>query len=948
MPRIPFLAMALFFSSTLGGAPAAPLALSLAGPWRLALDRQDVGLTEGWFGRTWDEQVMLPGSLPGQGKGDPVTLQTPWTGTLFDKSYYTAERFAEYRQPGHIKVPFWLQPETYYAGVAWYQRDFELPREWIGQRVVLVLERPHWTTRAWLDDREIGTDDSLSTPHVHDLGVGLAPGHHRLTVRVDNGRVVDIGENSHSISDQTQGNWNGMVGTIELRAMPTVWVEELQVYPQVRTKSVRVRGRVGTTAGAGQPTEVELIVRLERTAPTAPAATRRCVVAADGTFEGELALGTEAPEWDEFHPALHRLTATLPNGANRTTTFGLREIGADGAQLTLNGRKIFIRATLECAIFPETGHPPLDVASWKRVLDVARSFGLNSLRFHSWCPPEAAFVAGDELGFYFQVEAASWPNQSTTLGDAKPVDDWLERETGRILREYGNHPSFVFMSSSNEPGGDAANAYLAKWVNRHRAADSRRLFTAGSGWPQLPENQYHVTPDPRIQHWDEGLKSRINAQPPETVTDYRAYIAAHSVPVISHEIGQWCVFPDFAEMPAYTGYLKPRNFEIFQTWLQRHGLGDRAREFLSASGKLQVLCYKEDIESALRTPGMGGFQLLDLHDFPGQGTALVGVLNAFWRTKGYVSAEEYHRFCGPTVPLARLAKRVFSTQETLEADCEVAHFGPAPLSGATASWRLVADDGRVAADGTFPARDIPVGNGTSLGRIAVPLAPLAAPARYKLVVQLAAGIENDWDVWVYPEALEVSVPERVHYTHELDDAAVAALQSGSTVLLAIPPARVRNDGPDPIVLGFSSIFWNTSWTNRQPPTTLGILCDPRHPALARFPTDAHSNWQWWYLVTRAAPLRLDGLPASLQPIVSVIDDWFTSRRLALVAEARVGGGRLLVTSIELDVPGQLVNRQLKASLLQYAASPEWRPKAELSLEQVRAWFGAAHASLPAK
>ena len=267
---------------------------------------------------------------------------------------------------------------------------------------------------------------------------------------------------------------------------------------------------------------------------------------------------------------------------------------------------------------------------------------------------------------------------STTLGDGKHIDRWIYEEADRILKYYGNHPSFVLMPYGNEPGGSKHAEFLAKWVTHYRAQDPRRLYTSASGWPQLPENQFHVTPEPRIQAWGGGLKSRINALAPETTTDYRDYISQRTVPVISHEIGQWCVYPNFDEIPKYTGYLKPRNFDIFRDRLEANGLGKLARQFLLASGKLQALCYKEDIESALRTPGMGGFELLDLHDFPGQGTALVGVLDPFWEEKGYITPREYSRFCNATVPLARLPRRVFTTNDRCGARIEIAHFGAAP------------------------------------------------------------------------------------------------------------------------------------------------------------------------------------------------------------------------------------------------------------------------------
>jgi len=368
------------------------------------------------------------------------------------------------------------------------------------------------------------------------------------------------------------------------------------------------------------------------------------------------------------------------------------------------------------------------------------------------------------------------------------------------------------------------------------------------------------------------------------------------VPVVSHEIGQWCVYPNFDEIRKYTGYLKPRNFEIFRESLEANHMGAQARDFLFASGRLQTLCYKEDIESALRTKGMAGFQLLDLHDFPGQGTALVGVLDPFWESKGYVTAKEYSRFCNSTVPLARLARRVFTVDEKLEADIEVAHFGPAPLKDAVAAWKLVAENGVVVFSGRLPAQTIPVGNGVGLGHVSIDLESAPAPVQCKLIVGLEkTEFENDWDVWIYPDKVNTEIPQGITIVGDWNQEALSALAAGEKVFLMIPPARVKGDGKrGKVELGFSSIFWNTAWTRGQAPHTLGILCNPKHEAFAAFPTDSWSNWQWWYLVTRAGAMILDDMPAGLEPIVQVVDDWFTNRRLGLVFEAKVGKGKLLV------------------------------------------------------
>jgi hypothetical protein len=922
-----------------GLAPAGEV-LSLAGEWALRLDPDDRGLVEGWWRQPLPDRVRLPGALQSQGFGEEVSVATRWTGQIVDRSWYTAPEYEPYRRPGNVKVPFWLQPERHYVGPAWYARDVDVPESWHGRRLVLTLERPHWETRLWLDGKEVGTGRSLSTPHVYDLGTGVTPGRHRLVLRVDNRLVVDVGINSHSVSDHTQGNWNGVVGRLELSATAPVWVEDLQVYPHVAARSVTVKGRLGNATGRpGRGTLLLAAAPVGGGGETLPE--RRLEVAWDahgGSFECDYLLGEGARAWDEFDPALYRLTGVLDGGPeSAAVTFGLREVATQGTQFVLNGRKLFLRGTVECCVFPRTGYPPTDVGSWKRIIGVAKAHGLNHFRFHSWCPPEAAFVAADELGFSFHVECASWANTSTALGEGQPIDHWLYEEADRILRYYGNHPSFLLMAYGNEPAGKVQE-YLSAWVEHYKARDGRRLYTAAAGWPQLPENQYHVTPDPRIQAWGAGLTSRLNARPPETRTDYRAYVRERSVPVVSHEIGQWCVYPNVDEIPKYTGPLKPKNFDIFRDSPRAHHQGGQARDFLLASGKLQTLCYKEEIESALRTPGMGGFQLLSLNDFPGQGTALVGVLDPFWESKGYVSATEFRRFCNSTAPLARMDRRVWTTADTLTADVEAAHFGPAPLEGAVAVWRLVGPDGRAVAEGRLPPRTIPVDNGVALGRVQIDLRTVPAPRKYRLVVGLeGTPFENDWDGWVYPAAVKVSPSEGVLVVDDLDDKALAELEAGSRVLWLVPPARVRGDRHGKVALGFSSIFWNTAWTGGQPPHTLGILCDPDHPALARFPTESHSNWQWWYLVSRAEALLLDDLPADVRPVVQVIDDWFTNRRLALVLEAKVGRGRLVACSIDLrhDLDGNPVARQLLTSLLSYMGSDRFAPAATLTPDQLR-------------
>jgi len=885
--------------------------LSLAGRWRFQMDREDAGVKERWFERSLEQRIELPGALQNQGFGDDISVDTKWTGETGLDIWLNSPQYAPYRQPGHIKVPFFLQPEKHYVGAAWYQRDVEVPAAWSGQRVVLRLERPHWETQVWLDGRALGTNVSLCTPHEYDLGASVTPGRHVLTIRVDNRLIVNVGAWAHSVTDHTQGNWNGIVGDISLRATTPVWVEDLQVYPHLATKSVTVKGRIGNALGEAGHGEVLLScdrmgldTDRQRVQQAVPVSWDRD----GGEFTAELSLGDAALPWDEFKPVLYVAHAKLSGSATgRQAVFGFREIGTEGKQFILNGHPAFFRGTLECCIFPRTGYPPTDVESWKRVIRTCKDYGLNLIRFHSWCPPEAAFLAADELGFYYQVECGVWSKP----GEDKALGEWLYAESERIVRAYGNHPSFLLLTHGNEPSGKNRDEFLAGWVNFWKARDPRRLVTSGTAYPQLPENQYHVFSHSRGPHGWLGK-------------DYLADVQAFAVPIVVHEMGQWCVYPNFAETRKYTGPLKPKNFDIFRDSLTAHGMLNESRDFLHASGKLQVLCYKEEIEAAMRTPGIGGFELLDLHDFPGQGTALVGVLDPFWESKGYVTAAEYRRFCNATVPLARVMKRVWTTDETLTADVEVAHFGPAPLTEAVAYWKLLSAKGKALAGGEFPARTIPLGAGTPLGRVEVSLANVAAPAACRLVVGIkGTRFENDWNVWIYPARLEAPAPADVLVTRALDAAALSRLDAGGRVLLLAP--RLARTNPH---LTFEPIFWNHYMFRNQNRVTLGLLCDPKHPALALFPTDGFQDWQWDGIVTRAQGMVLDELPKALRPIVQPIDDWNSNRKLGLVWECRVGPGKLLVCSADLqtDLEKRPAARQLRASLLSYAAGKHFRPK----------------------
>jgi hypothetical protein len=921
--------------------------LSLAGEWKFRIDSLDQGIENKWYNDLAIETVKLPGSMAENGKGDEVTLKTDWTGEIVDRSYFTDKKYERYRQQGNIKIPFWLKPVKYYKGVAWYQKEVDLPTGWNGKHIVLFLERPHWETTVYVNGKKAGTENSLAVAHQFDITDLLISGKNKISIRIDNRVVIPVGINSHSISDHTQSNWNGIVGDISLRATSKVFIREVRIYPDLQGKKAKIIVALSNKSEARFKGEVN--IKCEGFNSGQSQKLKNLTVAAN-TDSNELQLVIDYPMgdkielWSEYKPSLYKLSVNLKGAKgeeldSRTEDFGMRDFKTSGTRFEVNGQQIFLRGTLECCIFPLTGYPPTDVISWTKVLQTFKDYGLNTVRFHSWCPPEAAFIAADKLGIYFQIECSSWANSGTSIGDGGSIDDFIYKEGDRILSAYGNHPSFCMLAYGNEPAGKNQNAYLGKLLTYWKAKDNRRVYTSGAGWPVIPENDYNLTSEPRIQRWGEGLQSIINKEPPQTMFDYHDIISKFTIPTVSHEIGQWCVYPDFKEISKYTGVLKPTNFEIFRESLIENSMGDQAEDFLMASGKLQALCYKADIEAALRTPGFAGFHLLQLHDFPGQGTALVGILNPFFESKGYITPEEFRMFCNETVPLIRMKKLVYNNNEVFKASVEIAHFGEKPLQKAEIICQVTNENGEIIRKEIFTKDRIEIGNCSEIGLYQMDLSDLMKAQKLTLEVLLKdTPYKNRWDFWVYP-AIEEVKNGKVLVTDKLDVNAENKLKNGGSVLL-LTYGKVGKEKGAQVAIGFSTVFWNTAWTNNQPPHTLGILCDPRNPVFNDFPTEFHSNWQWWDPVSHSQAMIIDGFPLNLKPLIQPIDTWFENRRLALAFEAKTNGGKLIVCSIDLKNISEerISSKQLYISILNYMNSENFNPQVEVDMSKVKELF----------
>jgi hypothetical protein len=902
--------------------------VSLAGAWRSELDPEDKGVGGGWFNRSLGGTVQLP-----------CTTDTNQQGTKDDVRH--ADR---------------LSRKWTYAGKAWYQREIDIPASWAGKRVTLFLERTR-VTRVWLDAMEMGAQNvRLSVPHVYELSGRASPGHHRLTILVDNAQRLPAG--GHLVSEDTQTNWNGILGRIELLGTEPVWMEDVRVTPDVKRRVAAVRIRLRNNSGEDFAGSISLGAESFNTKLRGSASAERAITVRGGeqTAEIDVPMGAGMLTWDEFDPALYRLTATLSAAGSgqiwdRTETeFGMRDFGAAGTMLSVNGKRIMLRGRHDSGVFPLTGFPPMDVESWMRYFQVLKSYGLNHVRFHSWCPPEAAFQAAAREGFYLAPELPLWgaiPDHD--IADRVP---YLEQEGRAIMDSYGNSPAFCMFTLGNELGGE--RPAMAAMVSGLRAYDGRHAYAIGTNaffWQpqQQAGDDFWVTMRTRegeagrtrgsYSHADLPL-GHIELGPAGTQHDYRAAMEGVTIPLIGHEVGQYQTFPNFDEAAKYKGVLEARNFGVMRERLEKAGMLDQWRDFVRASGALSVLCYREEIEAALRTPGFAGFQLLDIQDYPGQGTALVGILDAFMESKGLITAEQWREFCNRTVPLLRFDKYVWTTAETFRGEALLSHFGPEGLEDASVAWTLTDGAGNTVRSGNLAGLRVAQGSLTKLGAVTIPLEGLPAPARYELLLTLrGTQFRNRYPVWVFPAAVDTPAPGAVWVSRALDAETRRKLEAGGTVLLF---PELKNPATSTDVL-FMTDFWcypmfkaiTDGQKKPASPGTMGLLMNPAHAALRQFPTDFHTDWQWWNLVKNSRALILDETPANYRPIVQAIDNPFRDHKLGLVMETRFGGGKLLICGIDLPrLADKPEARQLMRSLLDYAASSEFHPAATLDASLV--------------
>lgn len=897
------LAVVLCLCCMAGGYAQQPDRIDISGTWRFQLDPMGFGKTPGseLYKAKLAETILLPGSTDQGGKGVRTTAR------YVDR----------------------LTRKFEYCGMAWYQREVCIPQAWEGKVIRLFLERCHWETEVYVDGNPVSWDERLSTPNRFVLSKQLTPGVHTLTLCVDNRLKYPMDQWNHGTTEYTQTNWNGVVGRMELQAVALTYAGDVSVYPDVDRRSVTLRGTLYNETGQATEGKLRFIVREKQSGRKVGGGEQVVALANPETaWTQVLELGKDMRLWDEFSPFLYEVETRLETGTSvdvQTDVFGMRKLEQGIHHIRLNNRNIHLRGALDCAVFPLTGYPATDVQSWKRIFTTVKAYGLNHIRFHSWCPPEAAFCAADEVGLYLQAELPMWIKD---VGSSPARRDFFEKEMRAILQEYGNHPSFLLFCNGNENEGNFA--VLEDLIQKGQQLDGRHLYSASTARSHTASDQFyvsHVTSKGGITVY-EGIPSTLWDKRKEHDID---------VPAIAHESGQRCMYPNFDEMKKYTGVLEPRNFEVFRERLARNGMLHQAGDFFRATGRHTVLQYKEVNESLLRTPNSAGFHLLGLSDFPGQGSAFVGILDAFWESKGLVSPEKYRESCAPVVLLARLAKRAYTSDEVFEAQFDVYQYGPEALPAGRLRWTLEDETGRVYRQGTLRTPRLPVASVDSVGSIRVRLDGISSASRLVLRARLGDTLQNEWNIWVYPSLLQANTAGYLYATTYGTEVKKALLE-GQRVLLVPDEVNGRKTH-------FASHFWNPIMFNWNP-MIVGTLIQAGHPVFRDFPTDSCADWQWWDVLNHAKAMDLTAI-RQLTPVIQNIDTYEYNRKLGIAFEARVGKGRLFVLSV--DAKKQLdqrpATRQLLHAVRNYVADEtRFSPACTLQPYELDALFETVPAS----
>lgn len=750
---------------------------------------------------------------------------------------------------------------------------------------------------------------------------------------------------SSAATDETQTNWNGMLGYIRIRQENQVFLDEVQIYPKGGTVQVRLVIDAGENYDGEIFLESEAFEKKETIRVALQKGERKTVLIS------QIPLKKEVKRWDEGEGVLYRVLAGGDRLETKTVRFGVRDFGVNQRKkLTLNQREFFLRGEANCAVFPETGYAPMEEAKWTGILQTYASYGVNCMRFHSWCPPEEAFDAADKMGMMMQPELSHWDYQNAF--ESEESYTYYKKELTRILRKLANHPSFVMLSFGNELWSEGiGERRKEELLDYARELDSTRLYAGSSNghygqWGTDPKSDFYTSHNYKelfLRGAGANMEGHINQKYPNTRTNFDEgvrKIQEEGKPVFGFEVGQFEVLPEFDEIEKFRGITRPVNYEIMRENAKERGELNQWKEWVEATGEIALLAYREEIESVLRTEGMSGLSLLGLQDFPGQGTALVGMLDSHLCPKPYDFArpERFRAFFSPVVPLVLMDKYTYWNTEKLSAEILVANYGKSALCTA-AFWQLCRGT-KTVAEGCFREAVYENQGLRKIGEMEQDLSLFEKPERLNLKVTVGE-YQNEYPIWVYPEQnmtgemeqkedYEICSPQgrTVRIASAMDESVRAYLREGGRVYLE--PKPLPENLPSSIGGQFTTDFWSVG-TFPDQEGGMGMIVSTGHPIFREFPTENHTNWQWWQM-TSQRPLIL---PKEIKAILTVPDSAKRKKHMGLLFEAKVGKGVVMVSGMGLRFCQQYPEtRTLLKGIVDYLGSEECCPSQEISEEEL--------------
>lgn len=847
--------------------------IDISGKWSYRTDENDIGIANEYYSKPIEAgDFIIPGSACSNGIGKK-------------QEYYNEFSREALRAPR----------ERYeYIAPLWLSREIVVPEEFEGKRLTLFLERVNIASRLWIDGKQIGREIiELSAPHVYDIS-GLSAGAHTLTLRIDNRDLLDLADMASGYSVDTQGYWNGIIGRTEIRCEEIFHTDNIQVYPD--DKGINVR--LAATSDAHSPSDRrDAVIELDVVSPDGTELGKKSFerVLYNSRQVEDLRYDMDSPVfWNEFEPALYTLKVKMTAGDvtdEKEVRFGMRTIKTEGRRILLNGQPIALRGTIDCAQFPLTGYPPMDKETWLHNMGILKSYGINHIRFHAWCPPEAAFEAADELGMYVLAEMPLWLNRDVCpleLGEDPVHRHYFHAEAEMISKTYGNHPSFIMFSNGNENMGDFE--LLEDITIKMKAYDSRRIYTLTSNFdhPVRPCEDYFSA------FAAAGHRVRIqdihDIVAKDTCHDYSEAVKDIPVPIVSFEVGQYCFYPDVDIIERYTGNMLPVNFDVIKKRMIEKGVYEKRSEYIKASGALAQLLYKEDIECAMRTEEFGGFELLSLCDYTGQSTATVGVLDIMYNSKGTITPDEFRGFCSPVVPLFK-EKRIFRAGETIKGELALYDHGREKIKDPVFTTEVYCGN-------TLMHR-----SETGAGSIEIETSGIKAPAMLKVSVSVC-GNTNSWNIFVYDCAQSESEVKLISSADEIREMA----EKGGTAI--ITAERLK----DPVKGSFVPVFWSP--VHFPSPRPCGAMIDDSHKIFDGFPTDKYLDYQWKTPYDSSMGADISAFKG-LKPMFETVPNFVDNIPNAQLFELNAGKARFIFCGFELSKqdPASLA---LRASILSYA------------------------------